>query len=211
MGSGGGGCPSGGGSRRGGPGGHRRWLALASASQNSTTSRRRSVHQRSLPYWLPQALGALDHSPAARLDRGWQPAGGDLADHALCEQDLPTRLVVIAGVQRHDWLGAQRTHRTDGIQGRREQTVVAVVSRGRPRRQREAGFGGNRPLAALLCGGPWAASGGLPAAGGLGGAPVHRQVRQVQPNSWSSAASTTGRSRSATPAVIHFVAAAAAG
>jgi hypothetical protein len=29
--------------------------ALASASQNSTTSRRRSVHQRSLPYWLPQA------------------------------------------------------------------------------------------------------------------------------------------------------------
>jgi hypothetical protein len=29
--------------------------ALANASQNSTTSRRRSVHQRSLPYWLPQA------------------------------------------------------------------------------------------------------------------------------------------------------------
>ena len=29
--------------------------ALANASQNATTSRRRSVHQRSLPYWLPQA------------------------------------------------------------------------------------------------------------------------------------------------------------
>jgi hypothetical protein len=29
--------------------------ALASASQNATTIRRRSVHQRSLPYWLPQA------------------------------------------------------------------------------------------------------------------------------------------------------------
>jgi hypothetical protein len=29
--------------------------ALATASQNSTTSRRRSVHQRSLPSWLPQA------------------------------------------------------------------------------------------------------------------------------------------------------------
>ena len=29
--------------------------ALTNASQNSTTSRRRSVHQRSLPYWLPQA------------------------------------------------------------------------------------------------------------------------------------------------------------
>jgi hypothetical protein len=27
--------------------------ALTSANQNSTTSRRRSVHQRSLPYWLP--------------------------------------------------------------------------------------------------------------------------------------------------------------
>ena len=29
--------------------------ALASASQNPTTTRRRSVHQRSLPNWLPQA------------------------------------------------------------------------------------------------------------------------------------------------------------
>jgi len=29
--------------------------ALANANQNSTTSRRRSVHQRSLPYWLPHA------------------------------------------------------------------------------------------------------------------------------------------------------------
>src|SRR5918912_1443275 len=29
--------------------------ALTSASQNSTTPRRRSVHQRSLPYWLPHA------------------------------------------------------------------------------------------------------------------------------------------------------------
>jgi hypothetical protein len=29
--------------------------ALTSASQNATTSRRRSVHQRSLPYWLAQA------------------------------------------------------------------------------------------------------------------------------------------------------------
>jgi hypothetical protein len=29
--------------------------ALANASQNSTTLRRRSVHQRSLPYWFPQA------------------------------------------------------------------------------------------------------------------------------------------------------------
>ena len=29
--------------------------ALANASQNSTTVRCRSVHQRSLPYWFPQA------------------------------------------------------------------------------------------------------------------------------------------------------------
>src|SRR5512133_2380656 len=27
-------------------------------------------------------VGALDHPAAARLDRGWQPAGGDLAHHA---------------------------------------------------------------------------------------------------------------------------------
>jgi hypothetical protein len=42
--------------------------ALANASQNATTSRRRSVHQRSLPSWLPRH-GALDHPPAAGLDR----------------------------------------------------------------------------------------------------------------------------------------------
>jgi hypothetical protein len=29
--------------------------ALANANQNATTNRRRSVHQRNLPYWLPQA------------------------------------------------------------------------------------------------------------------------------------------------------------
>src|SRR5215217_5947989 len=71
-------------------------------------------------------VGALDHPPAARLDRRWHPAGGDLADHAARGQDLPARLVVIAGVQVHDWLGGQQTHRTDGVQGRREQPVVAV-------------------------------------------------------------------------------------
>jgi hypothetical protein len=37
--------------------------ALASASQNSTTVLRRSVRQRSLPYWLPEALGAFDQPP----------------------------------------------------------------------------------------------------------------------------------------------------
>jgi len=32
---------------------------------------------------VPPAMGALDHPAAARLDRGWRPAGGDLAGHAM--------------------------------------------------------------------------------------------------------------------------------
>jgi hypothetical protein len=72
--------------------------ALVSVSQNATTLLRRSVHQRSLPYWLPPGVGALDHPPVAGLDRRRHPASGDLADHSAFGQDLPTRLVVIAGV-----------------------------------------------------------------------------------------------------------------
>src|SRR5215207_4734883 len=64
-------------------------------------------------------VSALDHPAAARLDRSWDPAGGDLAHHAALGQDLPAGLVVVAGVQVHDWLGGQRTDRTDGVQGRR--------------------------------------------------------------------------------------------
>ncbi len=55
--------------------------ALASASQNSTTSRRRSVHQRSLPYWLPHAwVRSTTHRrpactvPAARGRRSGRPS-----------------------------------------------------------------------------------------------------------------------------------------
>jgi hypothetical protein len=72
--------------------------ALANASQNATTSLRRSVHQRSLPYWLPQGMGPLDHPAATHLDRGWHPAGGDLAHHLALGPDLAARLIVIAGV-----------------------------------------------------------------------------------------------------------------
>jgi hypothetical protein len=43
-------------------------------------------------------MGALDDPAVAGLDRGWQPAGGDLADHAALGQHLATRLVVVAGV-----------------------------------------------------------------------------------------------------------------
>jgi hypothetical protein len=50
-------------------------MASTSVSQNVTTTCRRSVHQRSLPYWLPQAWGALDHPAPAGLDRGAAAAG----------------------------------------------------------------------------------------------------------------------------------------
>ena len=45
--------------------------ALASASQNSTTLLRRSVHQRSLPYWLPQAwVRSITHRRPAWIGAG---------------------------------------------------------------------------------------------------------------------------------------------
>ena len=100
--------------------------ALANASQNSTTSRRRSVHQRSLPYWLPRGVGALDHPAATRLDRGWQPTGGDRTDHAPFGQDLAAGLIVVAGVQVHDGLGGQRPDHLQGVQGGRQQPVACA-------------------------------------------------------------------------------------
>jgi hypothetical protein len=56
--------------------------ARASASQNSTTSRRRSVHQRSLPYWLAQARV---RSITQRLP-AWTGAGSPL--HLQAEQSV---------------------------------------------------------------------------------------------------------------------------
>ena len=45
--------------------------ALTNASQNSTTSRRRSVHQRSLPYWFPQAwVRSITHRRPAWIGAG---------------------------------------------------------------------------------------------------------------------------------------------
>jgi hypothetical protein len=63
--------------------------ALASASQNSTTSGWRSVHQRSLPYWLPQAwVRSITHRRPAWTGAG-MPRCGDLAHHPALGQDLP--------------------------------------------------------------------------------------------------------------------------
>src|SRR5215213_7025651 len=59
---------------------------------------------------VPPGMGALDDPAVAGLDRGWQPAGGDLADHAALGQPLATRLVVVAGVQVHTgWAGSGPT------------------------------------------------------------------------------------------------------
>ncbi len=45
--------------------------ALANASQNSTTLRRRSLHQRNLPYWLPQAwVRSITHRRPAWIGAG---------------------------------------------------------------------------------------------------------------------------------------------
>ena len=74
--------------------------ALTSASQNSTTSRRRSVHQRSLPSWLPHAwvrsTGQRRWPGPVRAARGEQSHG-----HAARGQHLPAGLVVVAGAQVH--------------------------------------------------------------------------------------------------------------
>jgi hypothetical protein len=74
-------------------------------------------------------MGALDHPPATDLDRRWQPTSGDLTDHPPLGQDLPARLVVVAGVQVHHRLGGQRTDHLQGVQGRGQQPIVALVGR----------------------------------------------------------------------------------
>ena len=155
--------------------------ALASASQDATTSRRRSVHQRSLPSWLPQAwVRSITHRRLAWIGVG-TPRMAIWLDHPAVDQDLPTRLVVVAGVQVHHGPGRQRTDRTDGVQSGRQQPIVTVVGRGRHRRQREAtGLHGHRALQPLLAPVCRTGPGDLAAAGRLGGAAVHRQLRQLQ-------------------------------
>jgi hypothetical protein len=76
-------------------------------------------------------MGALDHPAAADLDRCWDAPGGDLADHAALDQDLPTRLVVVAGIKVHHRLGGQRPDRGEDAQRHRQQPVVTLVGRGR--------------------------------------------------------------------------------
>jgi hypothetical protein len=110
-------------------------IAWARQIQNSTTGLVCSVHQRSLPNWLPPGMGALDHPPTIRLERRWSPAGGDMAGHAPRGQHLSTRLVVVAGIQVQRGSLGQRDGSDDGVQGRRDQSVVTVVGRGASARQ----------------------------------------------------------------------------
>jgi hypothetical protein len=83
-------------------------------------------------------MGPLDHPATASLDRRWQPAGGDLAHHPALGQDLPAWLVVVAGVQVHQGSGGERPDQADGVQGRGQQPIVALVGRGRQGGQRDA-------------------------------------------------------------------------
>jgi hypothetical protein len=61
-------------------------MALANASQTSTTSRRRSVHQRSPPYWLPQAwVRSVTHRWLAGSRHRPQRDATGLGDHRALE------------------------------------------------------------------------------------------------------------------------------
>jgi hypothetical protein len=120
-------------------------------------------------------MGALDHPPAARLDRCRDAPGGELAGHHARGPDLPTRLIVITGVQVHHRPGGQRANHRDGVQGGSQQPVVALVGRGGQRGQRDAtGLDRHRPFQPLLAPVDRAGPGNLAAAGRLGGAAVHR-------------------------------------
>jgi hypothetical protein len=107
--------------------------------------------------------------------------GSDLAGHAPLAQDLPTRLVVIAGVQMRGGPLGQRAQQPDGVQGGGQQPVVAVVGQGRHRDQRDpARLGGDRAFQPLLAAVHRTGPGSLAAAGRLGDAAIHGQVLQFQ-------------------------------
>jgi hypothetical protein len=104
----------------------------------------------------------------------------------------------------HDWLGGQRTDRTQGVQGGRQQAIVAVVGRGSQRRQRDAGrLDRDRALAACLRRSTGLGPATWPPQGALVVQPSTASCVSSKPNRWSSAASTARRSCSATPALIH--------
>jgi hypothetical protein len=129
------------------------------------------------------------------LDRCRDAPPSDLADHAALGQDLPAGLVVVAGVQVHHRPGRQGPDHADGVEGGRQQPVVAAVGRGghrpsgmppasvtierlRPCLRRSVGLG---PAV-------W------PPQGALVMHPSTLRCSNSKPNSRSSAASTARRS-----------------
>jgi hypothetical protein len=81
----------------------------------------------------------------------------------------------------HHRPGRQRAENGRGVQGRGQQPVVAAVGRGGDRAQRDATrVGEDRAFQPLLAAVHRAGPGNLAAAGRLGGAPVHRQLLQLQ-------------------------------
>jgi hypothetical protein len=179
MGGGVGGRSSDSGSRRGGLGG----TDDDGAGQRQPelhTSRRRSVHQRSLPSWLPQAwVGSITHRRPTWIGAGiarvaiWptsraRPGPVGRADRR--SRRPSARLAGRAADRRYRWRpGSPRADRHRGGWP------------GRQRRQRHAScLDGDRALAALLAAVDRAGPGALTAAGCLGGAAVPCQVRQLQ-------------------------------
>ena len=69
----------------------------------------------------------------------------------LLKLTLPPGLPVVAGVQVHHWLDGQRPDHADGVQGRRQQPVLATVGRGRHHGQRDAAcLGGHGAFESLF-------------------------------------------------------------
>jgi hypothetical protein len=131
-------------------------------------------------------MSALDHPPAAHLDRRRHPTSGDLAHHAPSGQDLPARLVVIAGVQVHPGSLGQRDGSGEGVQGGRQQPVIAVVGRGSHRGQWDAtSLDRDRALQALLAAIHRAGPGHLAPQGALVMHPSTASCSNSKPNSRS--------------------------
>jgi hypothetical protein len=175
-----GGPPSGSRSRRGGVAGPARWRRLpvpARTPPPAGGARRTSAACRP----VAPGVGALDHPATAGLYGCWQPAGGDLSVHPALGQHLPAGLPVVAGIQMHGGPLRQRADHDQGVQGGGQQPVVTAVGPSRHHTHRDAACLGHRgTLQPLFPTVHRAGPGDLAAAGCLGDAAVHGQVRQLQ-------------------------------
>ena len=94
------------------------------AHDDGAGQRQPELHHQPAPLGAPAQpavlvaprMGALDHPPAANLDRCRDAPCGDLTDHPPLGQDLPAGLIVIAGVQVDRRPLGQHPNHADGVQ-----------------------------------------------------------------------------------------------